>query len=270
MSDLTSPCLICGDSAEWLPRLAPGSVHCVVTSPPYDDLRTYGTGGALTWDFRAIADGLYRVLADGGIVCWNVGDSVVDGSETLTSMRQAIWFRDTVGFRVHDTMIWHKPNFSNPERSRYHQLFEYVFILSKGKPRTFNPIRDKLNKYPNGPWGKNTYRLPNGEMAERDCNPASEFGMRGNVWAGNTVGQESPTDGIKHPARMPYWLARDLVLSWSDPDDVVLDPFMGSCTTGLAALATGRQFIGIEISTEYYNESVGRIKPIVAQSTLRL
>ena len=239
--------ILTGDCKEVLKDIPDGSAHCCITSPPYDSLRTYG---GHSWDFKATAHELYRVMADGGIICWNVGDSVVDGSETLSSMRQALWFKDELGFTVHDTMIWHKPNFANPERVRYHQVFEYIFILSKGKPRTFNPIKDKLNKYPNGPWGKNTYRLPNGEMAERGYNPASEFGMRGNVWAGNTVGQEDP-DGVVHPAMMPRWLARDLILSWSNPGDVVLDPFAGSGTTGMVALELGRKAILIELNPDY-------------------
>jgi len=246
-----------------MPKLEAESVQCCVTSPPYDDMREYNGG---TWDFKATAYELHRLMVAGGLVCWNVGDSVVDGSETLSSLRQAIWFKDNAGFRVHDTMIWHKPNFSNPERSRYHQLFEYIFILSKGKPRVFNPIKDKPNKYPNGPWGKNTYRLPNGEMAERDFKPAAEFGMRGNVWSGNTVGQESPND-VPHPAMMPAWLARDLVLSWSNPDDVVLDPFLGSGTSGIAAIRTGRRFVGIELSPEYFTIAQGRIERELAQGT---
>lgn len=235
-----------GDSRDQLITLESESVQCVVTSPPYDNLRTYN---GCNWDFEATAVELQRVLCRGGVICWNVGDAVVNGSETLTSFRQALWFNE-IGFRVHDTMIWHKPNFSNPEKVRYHQLFEYVFILSKGAPRVFNPIKDKPNKYPNGPWGKNTYRLANGTMKERKCNPAKSYGMRGNVWTGNTVGQESPTK-VVHPAMMPHWLARDLIRSWSKPGDTVLDPFGGSGTTGLAALELGRNAILIEINPAY-------------------
>lgn len=226
------------DSVEALKTLPSNSVQLTVTSPPYDKLRTYRNGS--DWDFECTANELFRVTCDGGIVCWNVGDSVVDGSETLTSFRQAIYFKDVCGFRVHDTMIWHKPNFSNPSSTRYHQLFEYVFVLSKGSPRTFNPIKDKKNKYPNGPWGKNTYRLRNGDMKVRAFNPAEEFGMRGNVWRGNTVGQESPLK-VKHPAMMPFWLASDLIRSWSNEGDLVVDPFAGSGTTGRAALRLGRK-----------------------------
>lgn len=243
--------IYCGDAAHKLVNVATESVQLVVTSPPYDDARTYGGSQTPEWDFKAIAAELHRVLVPGGVICWNVNDMVVNGSETLTSFRQAIHFKDALGFRIHDTMVWHKPNFSNPEKVRYHQLFEYIFILSKGAPRCFNPIKDKPNKYPNGPWGKNTYRLPTGEMAERPFNPANEFGMRGNVWAGNTCGQERPKECANHPAMMPNWLARDLILSWSNPGDTVLDPFGGSGTTGQQANAHGRHAILIDRNPDY-------------------
>lgn len=242
--------LLEGDAVVQLQTLGTGSVQLTVTSPPYDNLRTYG---GHSWDFEEIAKELYRVTCEGGIVCWNVGDSVVNGSETLTSFRQAIYFKNTVGFRVHDTMIWQKPNFANPASNRYHQLFEYVFVLSKGKPRCFNPIKDKLNKYLNGPVGKNTVRQTNGDMEEKyhQRAPLSEFGMRGNVWKGNTSGQEDMCGDFDHPATMPNWLAHDLILSWSNVGDIVLDPMAGSGTTGKEAIQLGRKAILIEINPEY-------------------
>lgn len=238
-----------GDSAERMRTLANGSVQLVVTSPPYDQLRAYG---GHSWDFAATAKELYRVLCDGGVVCWNVGDSVVDGSETLTAFRQALFFKDVCGFCVHDTMIYEKTNFGQPSHNRYHQLFEYVFVLSKGKPRVFNPIKDKPNAWAGtGTFGKNTLRESNGEMGTRPRNIISEWGMRGNVWRGNTRGQEDICQSNQHPAMMPKWLARDLILSWSNPSDIVLDPMAGGFTTCIAALELGRRTIGIEIHEPY-------------------
>lgn len=243
--------VIVGDNRVVLPTLEAGSAQLVVTSPPYDKLRTYG---GHEWEFEPVARELYRVLCDGGIVCWNVGDSVVDGSETLTSAKQAIYFKEQCGFRVHDTMIYQKYNFSSPERVRYHQIFEYVFILSKGEPRAFNPIRDKPNKTAGmAAAGVPTKRMQNGTLTKivRTVQTSAEFGMRGNVWLGATAGQEEFCTSSDHPARMPQWLARDLVLSWSNPGDTVLDPFFGSGTTGKAAELLGRNWIGIEINSEY-------------------
>lgn len=239
--------LLNDDCVKALQTLPDASVQLCVMSPPYGSLRDYH---GCQWDFKALAAQLFRVLCSGGVLCWNVNDEAIKGSESLVSFKQAIHFVDVVGFRMHDTMIYHKVNFSNPEKVRYHQLFEYVFILSKGKPRCFNPIKDKPNKYPDGPWGKNTYRLANGEMKERDFKPASEFGMRGNVWTGNTVGQESPM-GCKHPAMMPKWLARDLIISWSNPGDTVIDPMCGSGTTGIEALKLKRNAWLNDASAEY-------------------
>lgn len=238
-----------GDCVEEMRKLDAGGVQLVVTSPPYDDLRTYG---GHTWDFEATALELFRVLCDGGVVCWNVGDSVVAGSETLTSAKQKIFFREACGFRIHDTMIYEKSNFSNPDRTRYHQLFEYVFILSKGRPRVFNPIKDKPNVYAGyRPLGLNTKRERNGKQSLRPVRQYSEFGMRGNIWRGNTAGQELPCSSCPHPAMMPKWLARDLIISWSNAGDTILDPLAGSGTTGLEAVKLGREALLIDSNTEY-------------------
>lgn len=249
--------ILIGDSAEVLQTLLDASVQCCVTSPPYDNLRTYG---GHTWDFEAIAWQLYRVLCDGGVCCWNVGDATVNGCESLTSFKQAIFFVEQCGFRLHDTMIWQKSNFANPSFNRYHQLFEYVFIFSKGPPRIFNPIKDKQNKTAGcAAFGENTYARRDGERHVRDSHISAQFGMRGNVWNGNTRGQEEVCQALPHPAMMPKWLARDLILSWSNPGDTIIDPFSGSGTSGAAALENGRNAILIDIEVSY--------RPLMENST---
>lgn len=239
------------DCGEYLALMADGSVQCVVTSPPYDDLRTYQSD--CVWDFKKVAAGLHRVLCDGGVLCWNVNDQVVDGSETLTSCKQKIFFVEECGFRVHDTMIYQKLNFSHPEKSRYHQVFEYVFILSKGAPRCFNPISDRKNATAGcvGNLGINTFTERDGSKSERPKKVTKEYGMRHNVWLGKTRGQEDMCERLDHPAMMPKWLARDLILSWSNPGDTILDPFGGSGTTARMALETGRKSISIEKNATY-------------------
>jgi site-specific DNA-methyltransferase (adenine-specific) len=194
-----------------------------------------------------------------------VGDATVDGSETLTSMRQAIHFKDVCGLNVHDTMIYEKVNFANPSTNRYHQMWEYVFVLSKGSPKTFHPIQDKKNLYPNGPWGANTFRKANGKMDNRKIKPAQEMGMRGNVWFGNTAAQEAICQSNEHPAMMPGWLAADHIMSWSNPRDVVLDPFNGSGTTSKAAKELNRQWIAIEINEAYCQLAKERMSQEVFQ-----
>lgn len=242
--------ILCGDAVEQLALLDACSVECFVTSCPYDSLRKYG---GYEWDFEAIAEQIFRVLVDGGVLCWNVGDSVIDGSETLTSFRQAIYFVDKVGFRMHDTMIWRKNNFANPESARYHQIFEYVFVLSKGRPRCFNPIKDKQNAQAGriGTIAENTYTKRDGEKSTRPRYVTQELGMRGNVWDGNTRGQEEMCAEKPHPAMMPKWLARDLIISWSNPGDTVCDPMAGSGTVGTQAIENGRNALLIDCNPEY-------------------
>lgn len=238
------------DSVSGLRELPDGSVQLVVTSPPYDNLRTYG-GHA--WDFEGTARELYRVLCAGGVLCWNVGDEVVNGSETLTSAKQKIYLAEVCSFRVHDTMIYEKLNFSHPERVRYHQVFEYVFVMSKGQPRCFNPIKDKKNSTAGciGNLGVNTFTERDGSKSERSKKLTAEYGMRGNVWKGKTRGQEDMCERLHHPAMMPKWLARDLILSWSNPGDLVADPFAGSGTTGREAIANGRRAWLNDVNAEY-------------------
>ncbi len=242
------------DSVEALTSLASSSVQLIVTSPPYDNLRTYG-GHA--WEFEETALQMHRVLCEGGIVCWNVGDATVDGSETLTSMRQAIHYKDVAGFRVHDTMFYEKSNPGNPSdgQGRYNQCVEYVFVLSKGKPRCFNPIKDKPNvSFGQMRFGRKARRDTNGEVSDTyfsDRKPAAEFGLRSNCWRGNTRGQEEPCQGKDHPAMMPKWLARDLILSWSNSGDLVADPFAGSGTTGRAAIENGRRAWLNDVNPDY-------------------
>lgn len=241
--------LLCGDNGELLQAMPGGSVQCCVTSPPYDDLRTYG---GYEWDFETVAWELFRVLCPGGVVCWVVSDAVVNGSETLTSCKQKIFFVEQCGFSV-ETMIYQKLNFSHPEKVRYHQVFEYVFILSKGPARVFNPIMDRKNLTAGcvGNLGVNTFTERDGSKSERTKKVTAEFGMRHNVWLGKTRGQEEMCEELKHPAMMPKWLARDLIISWSNPGDTVLDPFVGSGTTAEMALELGRRAIGMDLNPDY-------------------
>lgn len=246
-----------GNSVELLPFLPNGCVDLTVTSPPYDELRDYN---GYCFDFPEMVGNLFRVTSDGGVVVWNVADATVDGSETGTSFRQALGFMDA-GFKLHDTMIWQKPNFSNPSRTRYHQVFEYMFVFSKGKPKTFNPIKDRPNKNAGniGSYGTNTVTQKDGTKKIRDRKVVSEFGMRHNVWQMTTTGQDGSSKKYQHPAMFPLQFATDHIRSWSNEGDVVLDPFSGSGTTCVAAKNTGRKYIGFEISDEYWKTSISRL-----------
>lgn len=247
--------IVQGDCLDTLRLLPENSVPLVVTSPPYDKLRDYK---GYKFDFEAIAIELYRVMTPGGVVCWVVGDSVVNGGETLTSSKQKIYFVEVCGFRVHDTMIYFKANFSAPEKVRYHQAFEYIFALSKGAPRVFNPLKDRPNLWAGhgGTFGNSTKRHKDGKqkLINRGTNserPIAEYGMRMNVWHGKTAGQERPCQPLDHPAQMPEWLAGDLILSWSNEGDLVLDPLAGGGTVAKMAAKYKRISLSMELSEDY-------------------
>ena len=250
--------IICGESSKVLSELEDNFFDLTVTSPPYDNLRTYE---GFEFDFNAIATQLYRVTREGGVVVWVVGDAVIKGSESGTSFRQALGFMDA-GFRLHDTMIYQKSGFSNPEKVRYHQTFEYMFVFSKGKPKTFNPLKDRKNKWLKS-WGKSSTRGVDGELAVKKNvgKESNEYGMRFNIWKyHNGAGFGTKDKNVyKHPASFPEALARDHILSWSNDGDVVLDPFNGSGTTGREAVLLGRNYYGIDISEEYCELSRKRI-----------
>ncbi len=242
-------------------KMEDNSIDLTITSPPYDDLRTYNDKvkgnqtkfNGYSFDFESIAKELYRVTKKGGIVVWVVGDATHNGSETGTSFRQALFFKE-IGFNIHDTMIYMKNNFSNPSSNRYHQIFEYMFILSKGKPKTFNSIKDRKNVYGGqvASWGKNTVRQKDGTMKENSKKIIEEYGQRYNVWQFKTSknGQEDNV-AYEHPAIFPIDLAKDHITSWSNKGDVVYDCFMGSGTVAKAAKVLGRDYIGSEIEEKY-------------------
>jgi DNA modification methylase len=250
--------LLHGDCLKLMQTIPDGTVNLTVTSPPYDNLREYN-GNNAAWGervWRAVLESLYRVTASGGVVVWVVGDATIKGSETGTSFRQALYAMEC-GFNLHDTMIWTKGKFSavGALKTRYAPVFEYMFIFTKGSLHTFNPIKDRLNK--------SAGQLVSGKIRQKDgsMKPKSSagkitaaLGQRFNVW------EQCPQQGKNvHPAPFPLQLAADHILSWSNPGDLVLDPFMGSGTTGIACKETNREFIGIELDAQYYNIACDRI-----------
>ena len=247
-----------GDCLEVMKSLPSQSIDLTVTSPPYDNLRTYN---GYSFDFEGIAKELYRVTKDGGVVVWIVGDATVNGSETGTSFKQALYFKE-IGFNLHDTMIYQKNNFANPSSNRYHQIFEFMFVLSKGKPKAFNPIKDRKNVCAGeSNWGANKARQKDGSFKERPKKIVSEYGMRYNIWEFMTSKGFATKDNFaySHPAIFPEKVALDHIISWSNEGDTVLDCFLGSGTTGKVAKQLNRQFIGIEISPEYMEIAKKRI-----------
>ena len=229
-------------------------IDLTVTSPPYDNLRLYN--GKSNLDFWGISKELYRTTKQGGVVVWIVNDATIDGTETCTSFRQVLYFRE-LGFKLHDTMIWKKVS-CYQHKVRYIPSFEYMFIFSKGKPKTVNLICDRKNKHA-GDKISGTERQPDGSLRKQDGAKVGrvikEYGARLNIW--DTI----PNFYTKtnHPATFPVSLARDHILTWSAAGEIVLDPFMGSGSTAIACIEAGRKYIGFEIDDSYYSASVERI-----------
>ena len=232
-----------GDCREVLPTL--DNVDLVLTSPPYDNLRDYC---GYVFDFPAVSDLIEKRMGNGSVLVWVVGDECINGSESGSSFRQALEFM-SLGLRLHDTMIWNKGCFSavGSTAVRYAPVFEYMFVFSQGKPKTFNPIKDKKNLITAGKIS-GTIRQKDGSTIPKSNigNSHNEYGIRFNVW-----NQHPDTERNGHPAPMSLRLAKDHIVSWSNEGETVLDPFMGSGTTLRAAKDLKRKAIGIEIEERY-------------------
>jgi site-specific DNA-methyltransferase (adenine-specific) len=240
-------------------------IDLTVTSPPYDNLRDYK---GYSFPFEEIAKELYRVTKEGGIIVWIVGDAVIDGGESGTSFKQAIYFQ-SLGFLIHDTMIYEKNGAAYPasdKSSRYSQVFEYMFVFSKGKAKTTNLIKDRKNRWAGATnFGTPSTRKQNGETGKSEAFVVAEFGYRNNIWKYNNGAGYSTKDEIafEHPAIFPEMLAFDHIRSWSNENDIVYDCFMGSGTTAKAAISANRKWIGSEISEEYCKIIEKRLQPLM-------
>lgn len=237
-------------------------IDLIVTSPPYDNLRDYH---GYILNVSAMVCEFMRIMKPGGVIVWVVGDATIKGSETGTSFRQALAFMD-VGFRLHDTMIYEKNGSSYPDSTRYYSIFEYMFIFSKGRPKTINLIQDRKNKWINGSWGKQSMRQVDGTLKQREKYNSKEYGVRFNIWRINTGAGFSHEDKIahNHPATFPESLAKDHIISWSNEGDLVLDPMCGSGTTCKMAERLKRKWIGIDTSAKYCLLARNRIRKEVS------
>ena len=248
--------------------MTPECVDLVVTSPPYDNLREYNESSFWNWEtFTQVADRLIRVIKPGGIICWNVADAIVPlhgkkkengTSRTGTSFKQCLYFMEN-GLNLHDHIIYEKPAArfgASAKGNRYSDVYEYVFILTKGRPAHVQVIADKPNK------GFGTYFTKDGgrgKDGQRNRDEAKtkiavkEFGVRHNIWRINNAAPPDDKRAYDHPALMPQLLASDLIQSYSFEDDLVLDPFMGSGTTARMAYKQNRNYIGFEVDPTYHS-----------------
>ena len=250
-----------GDVGKILSKIPENIIDLTVTSPPYDKLRDYQ---GYSFNFELLAKNLFRITKPGGVVVWVIGDSTVDGSETGSSFKQALEFKE-IGFKLHDTMIYEKSGFAFPSKRRYHQIFEYMFVFSKGRPKTFNPLMDRPNK------AQYTFskkrRKKDGSISHSGDTSritVKEYGMRFNIWRYKTGKGHTTKDdcAYEHPALFPEALARDHIVSWSNEGDLVLDPLNGAGTTTKMAYSLHRKFIGIDISKRYCEIALERLKTV--------
>lgn len=244
-------------------RMPDGFIDLTVTSPPYDNLREYK---GYVFPFEDIAKELYRVTKEGGVVVWVVGDATVNGSETGTSFRQALFFMEC-GFNLHDTMIYHKDSFAFPCSNRYYQTTEYMFVFSNGSPKTTNLIQVKTTHFNNS---ASTKRQADGTLEKVKYETGKETRSRENIWKYGVGNGKSTKDQIafKHPATFPEDLAKDHIVSWSNESDLVYDPFGGSGTTAKMAHKLKRNWILSEISKEYCDIAQKRIDTYLKQLTI--
>lgn len=250
-------------------RMPDNFIDLTVTSPPYDDLRDYK---GYSFPFKKIAKQLFRVTKEGGIVVWVINDATVDGDETGTSFRQALYFKK-LGFKLHDTMIYEKNGMSMPDSNRYYNVFEYMFVFSKGKPKSINLIADRKNRWGGqSSFGKVAQRQRDGSIKKTKKIKINEVGVRFNIWKifngkGYTTKDEI---AYQHPAMFPEKLARDHIYSWSNEGDIVYDPFAGSGTTGKMAHLLNRKWILSEMSEEFVELIHKRLEKYLTQTTLKL
>lgn len=236
---------------ETMARMKDNFIDLTVTSPPYDNLRDYK---GYSFDFESIAKELYRVTKEGGVVVWIVGDATIKGSESGTSFKQALYFKEC-GFNLHDTMIWQKTNPMPKIRTkRYFDVFEYVFILSKKAPKTFNPIMVDCKS------GGKTYNSTCKNMGGESGRTKKEFKLNNQRYKNNIWEMAVAKNKTSHPAVFPEQLANDNIISWSNQNDLVYDCFMGSGTTAKTAILNNRNYIGSEMSEEYCDIAEKRIK----------
>ena len=253
--------IIESDAIDFMDKCDNEIFDLIITSPPYDNLRNYK---GYVFPFEEIAQGCFKVLKQGGVIVWVVNDATINGSETLTSFKQVIYFHE-LGLNLHDTMIFKKTNpIPQIYRKRYNNEFEYMFVLGKGKVKTHNPIKVPC-LHAGLELGSTTYKnySKNDQKRKKLANPVKKDKVKGNIWE-YVVGKKKEDESAKfHSAPFPFQLAVDHIKSWTNPGDLVLDPMCGSGTTCLAAKALERDFVGVEVSEEYCTQARERVSSTI-------
>ena len=246
------------DCMDTMSAMKKESIDMVITSPPYDDMRSYDGNNMI--QFKSFAKKIYKIVKMGGVLVWVIGDQTKNFNESGTSFMNALYFKK-VGFNLFDTMIYlKKPRGACGNNQSYWQTFEYMFVLSKGKPKAIHLINDRENKEERD--GDNgSKRLHNGKLHYHRRGGYKKFGRRTNVWEYNVGRGHSASDKIafEHPAIFPEKLVKDHITSWTNEGDIIYDPFIGSGTTAKMCILTNRNYIGSEINPKYVQIAKQRI-----------
>jgi DNA modification methylase len=227
------------------------SIDLTVFSPPYDGIRDYKNN----WVFNFVELGkhLFRVTKDGGVAVVVIGDGTKNFAKSLTSFRLAVNWVDDIGWKLFESVIYKRDG--NPGawwNQRFRVDHEYILMFFKGnRPKTFHKEHLMIPSKHAGKIYSGTDRLTNGGFKKIEPKAVNPMKCRGTVWEYSTSNTEGNRLKLQHPATFPDKLASDLILCFSEPHDVVLDPMCGSGTTCVQAKLNNRQFIGIEISEEY-------------------
>ena len=256
--------IYCDDCLNVMSKMDDNSIDLTITSPPYDNLRNYK---GYSFDCKAIAKELYRITKKGGVVIWVVGDKIVKGNKTLTSFKHALIFQE-VGFNVHDTMIYKKKNTPFMRSNAYTNCFEYMFVFSKGSPKTFNPLKEKTARF--GEEMLVCNKKADG-INKKVLGKLNSEKTKKNIWeyAVGLGGTTNDKIAFKHPATFPEKLAEDHILSWSNEGDIIFDPMCGSGTTCKMAILNNRNYIGCDIAQEYVDIAQERIKNSTKQLKIK-
>ncbi len=248
------------DCLEALAGFPASSIDLTLFSPPYDDVRDYKKNWK--FDFAALGAQLFRATKDGGTAIVVIGDGTKNFAKSLTSFRLAVNWVDSAGWKLFETVIYKRDG--NPGawwNQRFRVDHEYILIFFKGrKPKSFHKEHLMIPSKHAGKTYSGTDRLTNGGFKIIEKKQVNPMKCRGTVWqyaASNTEGNRLK---LRHPATFPDKLASDLILCFSEPGDVVLDPMCGSGTTCVVAKQNGRAYIGIEISGEYCEIAEARLR----------
>lgn len=242
--------IICGDSVEILRSFPDNSIDIVVTSPPYDAIRDYK---GFSYDLHATGKEIQRVLKLGGVAVIVIQDQTKNFGKTLTSFRTILDWCDSFGFKLFETVIYRKYGAEGAWwNKRFRVDHEYIPIFLKGeRPQYFNKEHLKIPSKHGGKTltGGGT-RLTNGIRIATRAIKINLMKCRGTIWEYLTAGDGSRLKH-EHPATFPDKLPYDFIQCFCPEGGIVLDPFVGSGTTTVAAKNLGRRYIGIDIAPEY-------------------